>query len=373
MDRNKKAILVLNNGLVFNGFALGHIGETIGEVCFNTGMTGYQEILTDPSYCDQIVTMTYPHIGNYGISPDDVESSKIQVSGFIVKEATEIPSNYRSTQSIESYMTEQKIVGIQGIDTRMLTRVIRDEGAQNALISSKCFDAEVLLKKVNAYPSMEGKDLAKKVTCTKAYRWNPSKLNNKPYKVAAIDYGIKFNILRQLSEYANVRVFPANVTESEILNYSPDGIFLSNGPGDPEAVDYAIKTIKKLMTHNIPIFGICLGHQLVCHALGGKTFKLKFGHRGCNHPVKNLNTNIVEITSQNHGFAVDQSSLPDNVEITHISLNDNTVEGMQCKNLPIFSVQYHPESSPGPHDSKYLFEQFMNLIKHYNEEENLVA
>ena len=363
MNKRTKAILLLEDGRVFNGFSFGHIGETTGEVCFNTGMSGYQEILTDPSYCKQIVTMTSPHIGNYGINSEDIESNNIQVSGFVIKEETEIPSNWRSELSVGIYLDDQKIVGIQNIDTRALTRHIRDNGAMNGIISSIDVDTKSLKSKLNKIPSMEGLDLAKVVTTKKNYKWSK---DSKPYKVAAIDYSIKLNILRLLDKHdCEVTVFPADISADEIIKFDPDGVFLSNGPGDPSAVTYGIKMVKSLLGKK-PIFGICLGHQILALALGAKTFKLKFGHRGINHPVRNNETGIIEITSQNHGFAVDLDSLPDNVESTHINLNDNTSEGIKCKDIPAFSVQYHPESSPGPHDSRYLFKQFIDMMKKNN-------
>ncbi len=356
-----KAKLVLANGTVFTGKILGEKGETVGEICFNTGMTGYQEILTDPSYYGQLITMTYPHIGNYGTNPEDIESNKIQASGLIIKEETVLPSNFRSTKSLGELLRNEKIVGIQNIDTRMLTRIIRSEGAMNAIISSVDMDEKSLLNKVSSAPSMNGLDLAKMVSTKKIYNWNSK--NKSYYKVAAIDFGIKHNILRQLAKNnCEIKIYPANVTAKEIINYNPDGIFLSNGPGDPSAVKYAIKTVADLIGKK-PIFGICLGHQILAIALGGKTYKLKFGHRGCNHPVINLNSKKTEITSQNHGFAVDANSMPSNVEITHLSLNDNTIEGLCCKEKQVFSVQFHPESSPGPHDSQYLFQGFINMMK----------
>ena len=356
----KPAKLVLENGTVFIGTTFGSEGENLGEVCFNTGMTGYQEILMDPSYCGQLVTMTYPHIGNYGVNPKDGESNKIQVSGFIVREENVVPSNFRSTQSLGDYLRESNIVGIQGIDTRMLTRIIRNDGAMNGIISTKDMDEKSLLSKVKVAPSMNGLDLAKIVSTKKIYTWE-TKLKTK-YKIAAIDFGIKYNIMRQLESHGcDITVFPANTLVDEIVDYNPSGIFLSNGPGDPAAVTYAIEVVQKLLGKK-PIFGICLGHQILALALGAKTYKLKFGHRGCNHPVKNLETNGIEITSQNHGFSVDPDSLPQNIDITHISLNDNTVEGLRCKDLSAFSVQFHPESSPGPHDSRYLFKEFINMM-----------
>jgi len=357
---NKVSILVLENGAVFSGTNFGAEGETIGEVCFNTGMTGYQEILTDPSYCGQLVTMTYPHIGNYGINPEDVESIKVQVAGFIVREENIVPSNFRSTQSLNEYLQKENIVGIQEIDTRMLTRMIRDEGAMNGIISTEDLDEKSLFKKVKTAASMNGQDLAKMVTCARRHVWDSPKIVK--YKIAAIDFGIKHNILRLLESHGcSITVFPANTNADDILNFNPDGVFLSNGPGDPAAVTYGIKTVKKMLGKK-PIFSICLGHQILALALGAKTYKMKFGHRGCNHPVKNMYNNLVEITSQNHGFAVDPDSLPANVDITHTSLNDQTVEGLRCTEIPAFSVQYHPESSPGPHDSRYLFEEFIKMM-----------
>jgi carbamoyl-phosphate synthase small subunit len=355
------AVLLLKDGRMFRGLSLGSEGETLGEVCFNTGMTGYQEILTDPSYCRQIVTMTAPHIGNYGVNPEDIESDRIQVAGFAVKEGTEVPSNWRANQSIGDYLKEQNIVGIQAIDTRALTRHIRDKGAMNGIISTMDFKDDSLMKKLLKAPDMIGLDLAKEVSIEKRFEWTQNS-NDKRYKVAAIDYGIKYNILRLLEEHGcKVTVFPALTSSMEILKFNPDGVFLSNGPGDPEAVTYGIKMVQELLGKK-PIFGICLGHQILALALGAKTFKLKFGHRGINHPVKNLETNCVEITSQNHGFAVDQDSLPNGIISTHINLNDKTSEGIRSKDYPAFSVQYHPESSPGPHDSRYLFRQFIDMM-----------
>ena len=358
MDKNR-SILLLDDGKKFEGKPFGFNGETIGEVCFNTGMTGYQEILTDPSYCKQIVTMTSPHIGNYGVNEEDVESDNIQVSGFIIKEETLIPSNWRSVTSIGDYLRKNKVVGIQHLDTRELTRHIRDNGAMNGIISSTDSNVDSLREKLNKAPSMNGLDLAKVVSTKKIYEWS----SDGKYKIAAIDYGIKHNILNLLTENnCRVTVFPAKTSAEEILKFNPDGVFLSNGPGDPAAVTYGIEMVKELLGKK-PIFGICLGHQILSLALGASTFKLKFGHRGINHPVKNMVSNNVEITSQNHGFAVDINSLPENVISTHINLNDNTSEGIQCEDLKAFSVQYHPESSPGPHDSRYLFNKFIDLIE----------
>ena len=360
MDNFKTGVLLLQDGRFFYGEKFGSEGETTGEICFNTGMTGYQEILTDPSYFGQIVTMTTPHIGNYGINSDDVESNNIQVAGFVIKEETKIPSNWRSTQPIGHYLKEQHIVGIQGLDTRALTRHIRDNGAMNGIISTIDSDLDSLKQKLEKAPNMSGLDLAKEVTTKESFEWCN---NGSTYKVAAIDYGIKQNILRLLESHGcDITVFPANITADEILNFNPDGIFLSNGPGDPAAVSYGIKTVKELLGKK-PIFGICLGHQILALALGAKTFKLKFGHRGINHPVKNLESGKVEITSQNHGFAVDLDSLPENVIPTHVNLNDNTSAGIRCEELCAFSVQYHPEASPGPHDSRYLFQSFIDRME----------
>lgn len=358
MNKSNSAILLLADGRIFEGKSFGYQGETTGEVCFNTGMTGYQEILTDPSYCRQIVTMTSPHIGNYGINEEDIESENIQVAGFAIKEETMTPSNWRSTQSLGEYLKKNKIVGIKKIDTRSLTRHIRDKGAMNGIISSNDLDTQSLEKKLKEFPDMNGLDLAKDVTTQKKYKW-PGKGQ---YKVAVIDFGIKKNILRLLSGAGcELTVFPASIKAEDILSFEPDGVFLSNGPGDPIAVTYGIETVKKLLG-KVPLFGICLGHQILALALGASTFKLKFGHRGINHPVRNNEKNTVEITSQNHGFAVDLDSLPPNVISTHINLNDNTSGGIRCTDIPAFSVQYHPESSPGPHDSRYLFNQFIEMM-----------
>ena len=361
MNSQNPAILVLEDGKNFTGFSLGTEGETIGEVCFNTGMSGYQEILTDPSYCRQIVTMTAPHIGNYGTNKEDIESKKIFLSGFVIKEEATTPSNWRSEKSLGNYLKENSIIGIKGVDTRALTCHIRDNGAMNGIISTLDKDLDSLISKCNSSPKMSGLDLTKEVTCKNVFQWLDNTKGK--YKVAAIDFGIKNNILRILSEHdCSIRIFPANVSAKTIIDFAPDGIFLSNGPGDPSAVTYAIRTVKNLLGFR-PIFGICLGHQILTLALGGKTYKLKFGHRGLNHPVKNLITNRVEITSQNHGFAVDLETLPNNVEQTHVNLNDNTSAGIICKDVPAFSVQFHPESSPGPHDSRYLFEQFIKMMQ----------
>ena len=362
IQKTQLAKLVLKNGIALEGRSFGYIGETTGEICFNTGMTGYQEIITDPSYCGQLVTMTQPHIGNYGINPVDAESKQIQISGLIIRQESIIASNYRSKQDIGNYLRDNKIVGIQGLDTRMLTRIIRDEGAMNAIISSQNTNTEVLLNKLNSVPNMSGLDLAKVVTCEQKYTSGNKQSN---FHIVAIDYGIKKNILNLLENSGcYVTVVPANTTAKTILAMNPDGIFLSNGPGDPAAVTYGVETVKKILGIK-PIFGICLGHQILALALGGQTYKLKFGHRGCNHPVKNMLTGKIEITSQNHGFAVKADSLPKEISITHISLNDETVEGLKSEKDSAFSVQYHPESSPGPHDSQYLFNHFIQLMEKF--------
>ncbi|HTR82813.1 MAG TPA: glutamine-hydrolyzing carbamoyl-phosphate synthase small subunit [Bacteroidota bacterium] len=372
------AKLALENGTVFTGENFGAEGEISGEVVFNTSITGYQEILTDPSYAGQIVTMTYPLIGNYGINLQDVESSRPQVSGFIVREYFDFYSNWRATSSLGDWLKKNNIIAIQGIDTRMLTKMLRTLGALRGVLSTKDLDDASLIEKAKASPEMTGLDLAKNVTCKTSYKWDeidrtPYALppqtaethhNGRRFKVAVFDYGVKQNILRRLTSYGcELTVVPASYTAEEILAMNPDGIFLSNGPGDPDAVKYAILNLKKLIGSK-PMFGICLGHQLLALALGGKTYKLKFGHRGANHPVKNLQTNEIEITSQNHGFAVDWKTMDrSKVELTHINLNDQTVEGFQHKELPLFCVQYHPEASPGPHDSDYLFAKFIALME----------
>ena len=358
MSENRPAILMLEDGTTFSGKSFGAIGKTLGEVCFNTGITGYQEILTDPSYAKQIVTMTAPHIGNYGVNSEDIESSKIQASGFVIKEESIVPSNWRSQVSIGDYLQNENIVGIKNIDTRSLTIHLRNHGAMNGIISSESIDDGLLRKELIDHPSMTGQDLAKVVSTREMYKFS----EQGKYKVAVLDFGVKRNILKILKNLdCQVSVFPANTSSKEILGISPDGIFLSNGPGDPAAVSYAITTVKEILGKK-PMFGICLGHQILALSLGAKTFKLKFGHRGINHPVKNLITNAVEITSQNHGFAVDNKSLPNNIRETHVNLNDNTNAGMESIDNFAFSVQYHPESSPGPHDSRYLFQKFIEMM-----------
>lgn len=358
----KKVILVLEDGRTFHGASFGADGETFGEMVFNTSMSGYQEILTDPSYAGQIVCMTYPLIGNYGVNEQDVESRKPWVEGFVVKEASRIRSNWRSTETLDDYLREHGIVGIEKIDTRALVRHIRDKGAMRAGISSVDLDAETLLKKVLASPDMKDRELASKVTVDDAFDY-PA-MDDTRHHIVAFDFGVKTNSLREFAKFGcKVTVVPADTPAEEVLALQPDGIFLSNGPGDPASMSAVIEQIKQLTKANVPMFGICLGHQLIGQAFGGKTFKMKFGHRGGNQPIKDLTTGKVEITSHNHGFAVDPDSLPADVEVTHINLNDHTVAGLRHKTLPVFSVQYHPESAPGPHDSEYLFERFVELMK----------
>ena len=361
MQKLKKAILFLEDGFFFIGKSLGKSGETFGEVCFNTGMTGYQEILTDPSYSNQMITMSSPHIGNYGTNNSDTESERVYATGFIIKSESIQPSNWRSEESISSFLIKHNIVGIQDIDTRALTIHIRKNGAMRGIISTEDFDLDSLASKIENIPKMEGQDLAIKVARNKKVIL--SNTDNPVYKIAAIDFGMKSNIYDiMLDHKAEVEIFPANVSYDEILLSNPDGIFLSNGPGDPAAVTYGIETVKNLLGKK-PIFGICLGHQILALALGANTFKMKFGHRGINQPVKNLITNKVEITSQNHGFAVDENTLPSNVIVTHKHLNDDTVAGISCNDISAYSVQYHPEASPGPHDSRYVFKEFFNMMK----------
>ncbi len=386
----KKALLALADGTIFEGRALGYEGETVGEVVFNTAMTGYQEVLTDPSYKGQIITMTSPHIGNYGMTPEDAESRRIWAEGFIVKEASQLASNWRSRQILQDYLHEAKIVGIEGLDTRALTRHLREHGSQQGLITHVDADRRQVVEKAQAAPSIVGRDLAAAVTCGKAYRWmegsgewTPS-LGDKTgvgttrrWHVVAYDFGVKLNILRRLVDVGcDVTVVPASTTATQVEALKPDGIFLSNGPGDPEGVSYAIEAVRQLIGRH-PIFGICLGHQILGLALGLKTYKLKFGHHGANHPVMDLRTRQVEITSQNHNFAVQIihpiSAIPDRppvvdtsfgqVAVTHVSLNDHSIEGLVCLDRPVFSVQYHPEASPGPHDSAYLFTEFVQLME----------
>ena len=369
-----RAILALADGTFFEGEHFGATGEAIGEVVFNTSMTGYQEIATDPSYYGQIVTMTYPLIGNYGVNSSDQESSNPKASGFVVREYSSYHSNWRSQGSFGDYLKSNNIIGIHGVDTRALTKRLRLHGVIDGIISTQEFDAQTLVEKARTFGGMTGKDFVQKVTCQNIYKaalepnsdfYRTHRLSsdsNQCKKVVAIDFGIKNNILRQLiSHGCEVTVVPANTSTDDILALQPDGIFLSNGPGDPEPIEYAVKTIQQLLGYK-PIFGICLGHQLLCRAVGAKTFKLKFGHRGGNQPVQRLSTGKVEITAQNHGFCVDIDTLPQKVEVTHINLNDQTLEGIDFTDCNAFSVQYHPEASPGPHDASYLFNQFIDRI-----------
>ncbi len=360
------AIIALEDGTIYRGISFGAEGERLGEIVFNTSLTGYQEILTDPSYNEQIITMTYPLIGNYGVNPEDVESKNIQVEGFIVKEACKYPSNYRSNMVLGDYLKENGILGIEGIDTRAITRHIRNTGALKCCIMAGNPDQRTAVQKAQDYPGLVDRDIVKDVTCGEPYVWNDSDKGDPSYRVAALDYGVKWNILRMLkARGCEVRVFPASTPAEEIEKMDPDGVFLSNGPGDPAAVTYAVETIKKLKD-NFPVFGICLGHQLLGLAFGGTTYKLKFGHRGANQPVKDIDTGKIEITSQNHGFCVDIDSLKDKgIVVTHINCNDNTVEGIRHESLPVFSVQYHPEASPGPHDASYLFDRFIAHMEEY--------
>jgi len=373
------AILALENGTWFQGVSAGAAGETTGEVVFNTSMTGYQEILTDPSYAGQIVTMTAPQIGNYGVATADTESSKPQVAGFVMRDASPVSSNWRATGTLRDYLVRHNIVAIGDIDTRALTKALRSSGVMRGIIATGSVEPAQLIERARQVPHMEGSDLVKDVTTAAAYDFEtsladavtdasfgvePLRRATRPLKVAAYDFGIKTNILRRLAAHGcQVRVFPASTPAAEVMAWQPDGIFLSNGPGDPAAVTYAIDNIRELAEGTTPMFGICLGHQLMGLALGAKTYKLKFGHRGGNHPVKQLDTGAIEITSQNHGFAVDPDSLPATTRVTHLNLYDGTIEGLRHINKPIFSVQYHPEASPGPHDADYLFQEFLDEME----------
>jgi len=369
------AKLALEDGTVYTGTSFGAAGETAGEVVFNTGLSGYQEILTDPSYRGQIVTMTYPHIGNTGVNCEDRESPRPQVQGFVVREADRMPSSYRSEQSLQGYLQEHGILGIEGIDTRSLVRRLRVRGAMSGVLSTTLNDDEELVRRAREAPPMQGRDLVHEVVPEKPFVWRDGGLTHfltahvltegqKQRRVVAMDFGMKWNILRCLTQVGcEVTVVPGTASIDEVLRYEPEGIFLSNGPGDPAALGAIIENVQRLCNTGKPIFGICLGHQLLGHALGAQTFKLKFGHRGSNQPVLNKVTNHVEITTQNHGFAVELHSLPRNVEATHINLNDQTLEGFRHTSKPIFCVQYHPEAAAGPHDSVYLFEQFVAMMK----------
>lgn len=371
---SKSALLVLEDGSVFQGTSIGADGISVGEVVFNTSMTGYQEILTDPSYAEQIITLTYPHIGNTGTNNEDKESDKIWAKGLVIRDLPLIVSNFRAEQTLSEYLKEHNIVGIADIDTRRLTRILREKGAQNGCIMAGNIDVEKAQAAANAFPGLNGMDLAKVVTCERPYTWTDSTwalgegyrkdVQDLPYHVVAYDFGAKHNILRMLVERGcKLTVVPAQTPASEVLAMNPDGVFLSNGPGDPAPCDYAIKAIQDILDANIPVFGICLGHQLLALASGAKTVKMKFGHHGANHPVKDLERNVVMITSQNHGFAVDEATLPDTLRATHVSLFDQSLQGIHRTDKPAFSFQGHPEASPGPRDAAPLFDHFIDLIK----------
>lgn len=371
-----KATLALENGNWYEGVSAGAAGQTGGEVVFNTSLTGYQEILTDPSYAGQIVTMTCPEIGNYGVADEDGESRAPQVAGFIIREQSPIASNWRADGTLREYLVRHNIVAIADIDTRALTRILRSSGVMRGIIATGDIDPRQLVEQARALPQMEGSDLVVGVTCETAFDWKPDESTGDEFspaperragralKIAAYDYGMKWNILRRFSAHGcDVRVFPATAPASDLLAAGPDGVFLSNGPGDPAVLDYAIQNARELVKSDVPVFGICLGHQILSLAMGAQTYKLKFGHRGGNHPVKDLETGKVEITSQNHGFAVDPQSLPSDVRVTHVNLYDQTIEGLRHETKPVFCVQYHPEAAPGPHDADYLFRQFLDEME----------
>lgn len=368
-----KAILALENGHWFEGTSEGAQGLSAGEVVFNTSLTGYQEVLTDPSYAGQIVTMTAPQIGNYGVSDEDVESRRVQVAGFVIREVSPVASNWRADSSLQDYLVAHGIVAIAGIDTRALTRVLRSAGVMRGVLATGDIDPAELVDRARAVPLMEGQDLVREVTCEQAFDWLdpveadagfivvPQRTPGRRLRVAAYDFGMKWNILRRFTAHGcDVRVYPATAPAEDLLATNPDGVFLSNGPGDPAAVPYAIANARAVVASGVPTFGICLGHQILALAMGGRTYKLKFGHRGTNHPVRHHETGQVEITSQNHGFAVDPGSLPEDVLITHTNLYDHTVEGVRHRDRSVFCVQYHPEAAPGPHDADYLFGRFLD-------------
>ncbi len=371
----EKAILALEDGHFFYGYAFSGFDkkETGGEVIFNTSMTGYQEILTDPSYKGQIVVMTPSEVGNYGTNPEDTESEKVHVNGFVIKDLSSISSNWRSTKTLQQYLNENGVIGICGIDTRALVRIIRNYGVMKGYIGIGEISPVEAVRKARSIPDISELDLVSQVSRKNIYKWNEgtwkwsygyTKPSEKRFKIAVLDYGVKRNILRLMADRGmDITCFPHSTTAEEIIDFNPDGIFLSNGPGDPSILHHQIKQIKRLITTDIPVFGICLGHQLLSWAVGGKTYKLEFGHHGGNHPVKNLKTGRVEITAQNHNYATDPDSLPSHVEVTHINLNDDTIEGIRLTDRPVFSIQYHPEASPGPHDSHYIFDEFLKLIE----------
>ncbi len=369
----RPALLVLEDGSVFRGTAIGADGLSVGEVVFNTSMTGYQEILTDPSYARQIVTLTYPHIGNTGTTPEDEECATIWSAGLVIRDLPRLSSNFRQSQSLDDYLKQKGVVGIADIDTRRLTRLLRDKGAQNGCIVAGDIDEAKALEAAKAFPGLKGMDLAKEVSCEAPYKWTEgtwslgtghSDIVETRFKVVAYDYGVKRNILRMLADRGcDITVVPAKTPAADVLAMKPDGIFLANGPGDPEPCDYAIAAIKEILATNIPVFGICLGHQLLALAAGAKTVKMKFGHHGGNHPVQDTATGLVMITAQNHGFAVDESTLPANVKTTHKSLFDGSLQGIHLTDKPAFSFQGHPEASPGPHDADGLFDHFIELIE----------